>query len=44
MIRIHNMLLAGFGWDEIGARFGKSGDAIKHQFHRHAKRTFRATA
>ena len=44
MIRIHDMLFAGYGWDEIGAHFGKSADAIKHRFQRHARRTFRATA
>lgn len=44
MIRVHELLLAGHNWAEISERMGKSADALKHQFHRHAKRTFRATA
>jgi hypothetical protein len=44
MIRVHDLLLAGLSWGEIGECVGKSADALKHQFHRHARRTFRATA
>ena len=44
MLRIHELLLNGHKWDEIGAKIGVGADALKHRFHRHAKRTFRATA
>jgi hypothetical protein len=43
MIRIHDLLLAGHNWAEIGEHIGKTADTIKHQFHRHARRTFRET-
>lgn len=44
MIRVHELLLAGHNWAEIAGQMGKNADALKHQFHRHARRTFRASA
>jgi hypothetical protein len=41
MIRVYDLLLAGHNWVEIGAQVGKSADALKHRFQRHARRTFR---
>jgi len=44
MLRIHEMILTGYSWSEVGRCLGLSTEAVKHRFYRHAKRTFAATA
>ena len=44
MLRIHEMILTGYSWSEVGQCLGLSTEAVKRRFYRHAKRTFAATA
>jgi hypothetical protein len=44
MLRIHELILAGCSWSEVGCCLGLSTEAVKRRFYRHAKRTFAATA
>jgi hypothetical protein len=44
MLRIHELILAGHSWSEVGCSMGLSTEAVKRRFYRHAKRTFGATA
>lgn len=44
MLRIHEMILTGYSWSEVGRCLGLSTEAVKRRFYRHAKRTFAATA
>jgi len=43
MVRVHELLIEGHNWTEIGGLLGISIEAIKRRFYRHAKRMTRAS-